>query len=139
MKFTSNVIDTSSVSTEKDKAAKYVSEFMSLHSKPCQASLETVRKLKEKSVLYSKYKTTHKQEIFTEFDVLKLREYEFKPEELSKILQEKISEIQNAYNFVKVDQEQIENILEREKCQKYFNNQKMAEIKRKFIPFLIFV
>jgi hypothetical protein len=72
-------------------------------------------------------------EKYTIFDIQKLRKYEYKHQSLVAILKEKLSSISSKIEEAKFESEITVHILKREKCQKYFNQQKMQEIKSIFI------
>ncbi|CAI2363575.1 unnamed protein product [Moneuplotes crassus] len=124
--FTSeNEQDTVTITSEGDLASRYLEDMMSLHSKPCKGSLATVRKLKERSLLKTKYHSRTTPDIFTEFDIQKLRHYEYSPSTLHSILTSKLSKISSKLESQKNAQEEILQILKREKSQKSFNSRKM--------------
>lgn len=90
-------ISDGSVSSDEDAAIDYVKQMMSVHSKPCKGSLKTVKKLKNTSKQYSSKPSVFNSKIFTEFDIHHLRKYEFSPEKLQVMLDEKLHEIQYKY------------------------------------------
>jgi len=77
--------------------------------------LPQLNKLKETALRSSKYKSPAKKDIYTEFDIQKLREFEYKPEVLSEILLEKLKVIKEDIENVRIVQDQTRHILKREK------------------------